>query len=76
MFNNIDIRSRVQAEDVKREIEALKRHAEVEANTILVTVRDNNRVLLEGKVNNYWDERSQWRMLHGQHQASDRLRIA
>jgi osmotically-inducible protein OsmY len=57
VINGIEIKPRVQAENVKRKIEeALKRHAEIEANTIRVTVHDNNKVLLEGKVNS-WDER-------------------
>jgi len=42
---------------VKRKIEdALKRHAEVEARNITVTVRDDGEVLLEGKVDN-WAEK-------------------
>ena len=57
VINNIEIKPRVQAEDVKRKIEgALKRHAEIEANAIRITVPDGNKVLLEGKVDN-WDER-------------------
>lgn len=56
VFNQIEIKPRVKAEDVKRKIdEALKRHAEVEARGIRVTVH-NDTVLLEGKVDN-WDER-------------------
>jgi osmotically-inducible protein OsmY len=57
VINNIQITPHVKADDVKRKIEdALKRHAEVEAKAIRVTVRDNDRVLLEGKVDN-WNER-------------------
>jgi len=57
VINNIDILPHARAEDVKKKIEnALKRHAEVEARAIRVTVRDNDRVLLEGNVDN-WDER-------------------
>lgn len=57
VINKIEIKPRVQAEDVKRKIEeALKRHAEVEAKAIRVTVRDINSVVLEGQVDN-WDER-------------------
>jgi hyperosmotically inducible protein len=42
---------------VKSKIEsALKRHAEVEARAIRVTVQNGNKVVLEGKVDN-WDER-------------------
>ena len=47
----------VHASSVKGKIEsALKRHAEVEATAIRVTVKDGNKVVLEGKVDN-WDER-------------------
>ena len=54
--NNIVITPRVQAQDVKRKIEdALKRHAEVGAKGISITVQDGDKVLLEGKVQN-WDE--------------------
>jgi osmotically-inducible protein OsmY len=57
VINNIEIKPHVKAEDVKRKIEdALKRHAEVEAKAIRVTVTANDKVLLEGKVDN-WDER-------------------
>jgi osmotically-inducible protein OsmY len=57
VVNNIEIKPHVKAEDVKRKIEdALKRHAEVEAKAIRVTVTGNDKVLLEGKVDN-WDER-------------------
>jgi hyperosmotically inducible protein len=55
--NTVEIEPSVQAEDVKRKIEeALKRHAEVEANEIRVTVPERNKVVLEGKVSS-WDER-------------------
>jgi osmotically-inducible protein OsmY len=37
--------------------EALKRHAEIEATAIWVTVRERNKVLLERKVGS-WDERN------------------
>ena len=58
VLNNIEIKPHAKADDIKRKIEdALKRHAEVEAKAIRVTVRDNDRVLLEGKVDN-WDERN------------------
>ena len=57
VLNNIEIKPHAKADDIKRKIEdALKRHAEVEAKAIRVTVRDNDRVLLEGKVDNL-DER-------------------
>jgi hyperosmotically inducible protein len=55
--NSIVIKPHVKAADVKKKIEeALKRHAEVEASAIRVTVRDNDKVTLEGTVN-HWDER-------------------
>lgn len=55
--NNISIKPRVEASNVKAKIElALKRHAELEANAIRVTVENGNKVILDGKVDN-WDER-------------------
>jgi osmotically-inducible protein OsmY len=55
--NKIAIRPPVDSANVKSKIEsALKRHAEVEANAIRVTVQNGNKVVLEGKVDN-WDER-------------------
>jgi osmotically-inducible protein OsmY len=57
VINNIAITPRVAAGDVKRKIEdALRRHADIEAKAIRVTVRGNNEVVLEGSVDN-WDER-------------------
>lgn len=57
VINNIEIKPRVKPEDIKRKIEAaLKRHAEIEAKSIRVTVRDNDKVVLEGKVDN-WEGR-------------------
>ena len=57
VINNLDIKPRVKGEDIKRKIEdALRRHAEIEAKAIQVTVRDNDKVVLEGKVDS-WDER-------------------
>jgi len=57
VIDNIEIRPRIRAGDVKRKIEdALRRHAEVEARLVRVTVVDNDRVLLEGRVDN-WEER-------------------
>jgi len=56
IINNITIKPRVQALDVRQKIEAaLKRHAEVEAQAIRVSV-SNDKVTLDGKVDN-WDER-------------------
>ena len=55
--NNIAIKPRVAAGDIKRKIEdALKRNAEVEAGAIRVSVEDGSRVVLEGNVHS-WDER-------------------
>ena len=43
--------------DIKKKIEdALTRHAQVEAQAIRVTVREGNKVSLEGRVGS-WDER-------------------
>jgi len=57
VVNNIEIESHAKPENVKRKVEAaLKRHAEIEARDIRVTVRDDDEVLLEGKVRN-WDEK-------------------
>ena len=48
--NAVEIKPSVQPEDIKRKIEeALKRHAEIEANAIRVTVREGNKVVLEGR---------------------------
>jgi osmotically-inducible protein OsmY len=58
VINDIAIKPAVSAYDVKEKIEsALTRHAEIEAKGIKVTVRDGNKVSLEGKVDN-WDERA------------------
>lgn len=78
--NNIEIKPIVQAGNIKQKIEnALKRHAEVEAKGIEVIVRDGNKVVLEGKVDN-WDERdaveiAAW-SAPGVRSVEDNLRIA
>lgn len=55
--NKIIVKPRVNPSDLKTKIDAaLRRHAEVEANAIRVTVKNQNEVLIEGKVDN-WDER-------------------
>jgi osmotically-inducible protein OsmY len=55
--NKIAIKPRIDSANVKNKIElALKRHAEVEAKAIRVTVQNGSKVILEGKVDN-WDER-------------------
>lgn len=80
VINNIAIKPRVLAQDVKRKIEdALKRNAEVEAKAIRISVQDGNKVLLEGKVQN-WDERhavesAAW-SAPGVNSVEDRLAIA
>ncbi len=56
--NQIDIKQRASAYDVKKRIEdALKRNAEIEAQAIKVNVLDGGKVRLEGRVN-AWSERS------------------
>ncbi len=51
--NDIAIKPHIEAQDVKRKIEgALKRNAEIEADAIHVTVREGDKVILEGTVNN------------------------
>lgn len=58
IFNNIEIKPHVQSGAIQRKIEdALKRYAGLEAEAIRVTIRDNNKVLIEGKVGN-WSERN------------------
>ena len=55
--NMIAIKPHVDSANVKSKIDsALKRHAEVEANTIKVTVQNGNKVVLEGAVGS-WGER-------------------
>lgn len=55
--NSIIVQPQVDAENIKEKIEAaLKRHAEVEANGIRISVKGGDHVVLEGKVGN-WDER-------------------
>ena len=55
--NKITIKSSADLANVKSKIEsALKRRAEVEANAIRVTIQNGNKVILEGKVDN-WEER-------------------
>jgi osmotically-inducible protein OsmY len=54
--NSITLASAVQARDLKRRIQdALKRHAEVEADAVHVDVRNDGTVHLEGRVDN-WSE--------------------
>ena len=52
--NSIQIKSMLQAGDVKQRIQdALKRHAEVEADEVRVDVRDGGTVRLDGRVENW-----------------------
>jgi hyperosmotically inducible protein len=70
----------VESSNIRNRIEsALKRHAEVEASAIRVSVKDGNKVVLEGKVDN-WDERravenAAW-SAPGVVSVEDRLKIA
>jgi osmotically-inducible protein OsmY len=55
--NSIELSPEVQASDIRQRIlDALKRHAEVEASHIRIDVRDGGAVKIEGEVDN-WDER-------------------
>jgi len=55
--NMIAIKPNIDSANVKSKIDsALKRHAEVEANAISVSVQDGNKVVLEGAVDT-WGER-------------------
>ncbi|UGB39612.1 BON domain-containing protein [Frateuria soli] len=55
--NDILVTPRVQPGDVRKSIvDALKRHAEVEAKRIKVDVRENGTVAIEGQVDD-WEER-------------------
>lgn len=80
VINNITLKPSVQPVAVKERItDALKRHAEVEAARIQVSVRDGGTVSLEGEVDN-WDERQA--VVHaawaapGVRMVDDRLRIS
>ena len=56
--NQIEIKQRASAFDVKKRIEdALKRNAEIEAQAIKVNILDGGKVRLEGRVH-AWSERS------------------
>lgn len=80
VINNIMLKPSVAPVAVKQRItDALKRHAEVEANRIQVYVREGGTVSLEGEVDN-WDERQA--VVHaawaapGVRMVDDRLRIS
>lgn len=52
--NSITLTSAVQASDLKRRIQdALKRHAEVEADAVHVEVSGDGTVCIEGRVDNW-----------------------
>lgn len=80
VINNISLKPVVCVSDIKKKIEgALARRAHKEADAIKVTVRDGNKVSLEGKVDN-WDEReavedAAW-SIAGVQSVDDRLTIA
>jgi osmotically-inducible protein OsmY len=80
VINSITIKSHVQSADVKRKIEdALKRSAEVEAQSIRVSLLGDGKVALDGEVHD-WQERdavslAAWSAL-GVVSVEDRLTIA
>lgn len=80
VLNDIALKPATQAVDVKQRItDALKRHAEVEAQHIQISVHDGDTVSLEGEVDN-WDERqavvnAAW-STPGVRSVDDRLRIS
>lgn len=80
VINDITLKPAVQAVDVKQRItDALKRHAEVEAAKVQVSIREGGTVALEGEVET-WDERQA--VVHaawsapGVRMVDDRLRIS
>jgi osmotically-inducible protein OsmY len=79
VINCIELKPTAQVGDVKQRIlDALKRHAEVEARRIRVDVRNDGTVRIEGEVDN-WDERQAveravW-SASGVRAVEDRLRI-
>lgn len=57
VINHITLRPRISSSDISHRInEALRRHAEIEADNVEVIVRDAGTVRLEGLVET-WDER-------------------
>jgi len=78
--NSISVKPTVYVSDIKKTIEdALTRHAQLEGQAIRVSVRDRNKVLLEGKVDS-WDDReavenAAWSVA-GVQSVDDRLIIA
>lgn len=79
MANNITIRKRTSAEDVRNEIlRALQRHAGLEAANVNISVV-NGTVTLDGKVDTYLDidriEDAAW-AAPGVTKVIDKLRVA
>ena len=78
--DSISLKPTVSVSDIKKKIEdALTRHAQIEAQAVRVHVRNGNKVLLEGMVDN-WDEReaienAAWSVA-GVQSVDDRLTIA
>ncbi|NIX75043.1 BON domain-containing protein [Microvirga terricola] len=77
--NMIEIKPHLQAPDVKQKImDALKRSAEIEADAVQVTVKDD-RVILDGKVHDWYErvviERAAW-SAPGVKAVEDRLIVA
>jgi osmotically-inducible protein OsmY len=78
--NSISVKPTVYVSDIKKTIEdALTRHAQLEGQAIRVSVRDRNKVLLEGTVDS-WDDReavenAAWSVA-GLQSVDDRLIIA
>lgn len=77
--NSIQLQSTAQAGDVKQRIQdALKRHAEVEADGVRVNVLDNGLVRLDGHVENRGElqavKRAVW-SAPGVHSIDDHLDI-
>jgi len=80
LVNSIAIKPRVQPVDVKHQIEAaLKRNAEIDAQSIQVSVEDGGRVCLNGSVHDLREreaaEHAAW-MAPGVTRVDDRLRIS
>jgi osmotically-inducible protein OsmY len=78
--NDITLASAVQAGDVRRRIQdALKRHAEVEADAVRVDVMDDGTVRIDGHVDNWSEmqavERAVW-SAPGVRRVEDRLKFS
>lgn len=77
--NQIEIKPHIQPQDVKRKImDALMRNAEIEANSIQISVQ-NDMVTLEGKVHDWYEriviERAAW-SAPGVKRVEDRMTIS